>query len=118
MENIKEVLERVERMAKDPKTITVEDRAFLREVAPQLGVEIKNIRCRDCYTDAAILLVLKCREQLQPQEQDEDGRQYVLKRGVDIYFGSIRVNEATLTDELAERIIARGFDKKFFVKCK
>lgn len=116
MENIKEILERVERMAKDPKEITAEDRAFLREVAPQLGVEIKNTRCKDCYADAAILCVLKCREQLQPEE-DEDGRQYVLKKGVDLYFGTIRVNEVTLTDELAERIISQGFEKKYFAKC-
>lgn len=117
MENIKEVLERVERMAKDPKTITNDDRAFLREVAPQLGVTIKNTRCKDCYTDAAILCVLKCREQLQP-EQDEDGRRYVLRKGVDVYFGTIRVNEATITDELAARLIERGFERKFFVKCE
>ena len=117
MENVQEILERVERIAKDPKTITAEDRAFLREVAPQLGVTIKNTRCKDCYTDAAILCVLKCREQLQP-EKDEDGRRYVLKKGVDVYFGTIRVNEVTLTDELAERIIAKGFERKYFVKCE
>lgn len=119
MENVQEILERVERMAKDPKTITAEDRAFLREVGPQLGVEIKNKRCKDCYTDAAILCALKCRELLtEPKEKETDGRRYVLKKGVDVYFGTIRVNEVTLTDELAERIIARGFERKLFEKCE
>lgn len=118
MENVQEILERVERMAKDPQTITTEDRAFLREVAPQLGVTIKNTRCKDCYTDAAILCTLKCRELIEPKENENNERRYVLKKGVDVYFGTIRVNDVTLTDELAERIIAKGFERKLFEKCE
>ena len=47
-----------------------------------------------------------------------DTRRFILKPGVDVYFGNIRVNEATLTDELAERILERGFAADYFVKCE
>lgn len=118
MENVQEILKRVERIAKDPKTMTAEDRAFLREVAPELGVTIKNTRCKDCYTDAAILCAIGCKKMLAPENPQDDPRRYILKSGVDLYFGSIRVNEITLTDELAERIIAKGFERKYFAKCE
>ena len=118
MENIQEILERVKKIAKDPKTMTADDRAFLREVAPQFGVEIKNTRCKDCYTDAAILCAIECKKMLAPENPQDEQRRYILKSGVDVYFGSIRVNEITLTDELAERIIKRGFERKYFAKCE
>lgn len=97
------------------KGMTADDRAFVRELAKENGIEIKNTRCKDCYLDAAVALLRLDRESKRESENDE--RRYVLLPGVDVYFGSVRVNAETLTDELAERIIARGFEKKFFVKC-
>ena len=57
-------------------------------------------------------------EEGEKNETTATERAYILKPNVDVYFGSIRVNAATLTDELAERILARGFERKFFSKCK
>ena len=100
------------------KGMTADDRAFVRELAKENGIEIKNTRCKDCYLDAAVALLRLDREKKTAEsEQETDERRYVLRPGVDVYFGSVRVNAETLTDELAERIIARGFEKKFFVKC-
>ena len=100
------------------KGMTADDRAFVRELAKKNGIEIKNTRCKDCYLDAAVASLRLDREkETAESEQETDERRYVLRPGVDVYFGSIRVNAETLTDELAERIIARGFEKKFFVKC-
>ena len=63
---------------------------------------------------------MQCFSKVQEMEAKEgageDPRKYILKPGVDVYFGSIRVNETTLTDELAEYILARGFMRKYFLK--
>ena len=100
------------------KGMTADDRAFVRELAKENAIDIKNTRCKDCYLDAAVALLRLDREkETAENEQETDERRYVLHPGVDVYFGSVRVNAETLTDELAERIIARGFEKKFFVKC-
>lgn len=102
---------------KSARTLTEEDRLFLLSVANELGIEKggKN-GCVKCLHDLAVRCYNKIVENEKPE--DDDKRKYILKKGVDVYFGNIRVNEATLTDELAERILARGFERKFFAKCE
>lgn len=100
------------------KGMTADDRAFIRELAKQNGIVIKNTRCKNCYFDAAVDLSWKEKEkEIGAGAEKNADRRFVLRPGVDVYFGSVRVNAETLTDELAERIIARGFEKKFFAKC-
>lgn len=119
MENLQETINRLERLVKSPSTMSAEDRSFVREIAPEFGVEIRNTRCKDCYVDAATLCLIEARKRIAPEQKpEEDKRKYILKAGTDVYFGSVRVNEATITDELASRLIERGFERKFFVKCE
>ena len=119
MENLQETINRLERIVNNKSAISTEDRAFVREVAPEFGVEIRNTRCKDCYADAAVLCLIEARKRIAPEQKpEEDKRKYILKAGTDVYFGHVRVNEATITDELAARLIERGFERKFFVKCE
>lgn len=100
------------------KDLKKEDRERVQEIANQLGVTIHvKTRCKDCYADAIILLYREVNGRLAAEAAENDERSYILRPGVDVIFGRIRVNEATITDELAERLIARGFERKFFVKC-
>lgn len=102
---------------KAARSITDEDRTFLLWAG-----EVTNVQrggksgCVKCWHDYAMHIWNKLQEQAEPAQAD-DARKYILNKGVDVYFGNIRVNEATLTDELAERILARGFERKFFAKC-
>ena len=94
------------------KTFTKEEREFLRAEAERLNVPFEYRRgCRDCYTDLAI--------QLFVLTDKTENRKYILKDGVDFYLGvnnnRIRVNAATLTDDLAKKLIAAGY-QKYFVK--
>ena len=100
----------------NPQSMTKDDRDFVKECADELGVQIKNTRCRSCYYDAALDCVVRI-EKPEEKSAEKDDRRYVLRKGVDLLFGDIRVNAATMTDELAERIIARGFETKYFEKC-
>ena len=102
---------------KSARTLTEDDRYFLLFVANELGIERGGKSgCVKCWHDLAVRCYSKIAENEQPE--NDNTRKYILKKGVDVYFGNIRVNEATLTDELAERILARGFERKFFEKCE
>lgn len=101
---------------KAARTLTDEDKSFLLFAAEQANVQRSGKSgCVKCWHDLAV----RCYEALTAEDvQQDDGRAYILKQGVDLIFCGIRINAATLTDELAEKIIARGFDTNYFAKCK
>lgn len=100
--------------------LTADDKDFVRDRADVYGVnfEPKNTRCKSCYQDAALAVLSAIKANEPTPQENENAPRYILREGVDVYFGKIRVNAATISDELAERIIARGFEKKFFAKCE
>ena len=106
---------------KSARTITDEEKDFLNRLGSELGIERGGKSgCKKCWHDWAMrcwVSVSEREDESAPKSAETD-RKYVLKNGVDLFFGSIRVNEATLTDELAEYIISRGFEKKWFEKCE
>lgn len=92
---------------------TQEDKQFIKETAAALGVEFTpRPRCKNCYADTALILWRKLAE----NEQQDDGREWVLRPRVDILFSGVRVNEATLTDERAAHLVALGLPLSFFAK--
>lgn len=100
--------------------LTSAEKGIVQDLCVVLGIkfEPKSTRCKSCYQDAALQCYNEVMKRAAAEGEENDERCYILRDGVDVLFGSIRVNAATLTDELGERIIARGFDKKFFLKCK
>lgn len=89
---------------------TKTEKLVLETEAQERGIAL-NRQCPNCYVDAAAQIYASLPE---PATESASERKWVLRKGVDVLFGGIRVNEATLTDELAERIVARGFCKMFF----
>ena len=99
------------------KTLTKKDKTYIEGLCSTYDVKL-NKKCSSCYSDAILILIKKITEENLPKKETAttDNRKYILKSGVDVWFGSIRVNAVTLTDELAERIIARGFPTRYFDK--
>ena len=99
------------------KTVSKKDKAYSEGLCSTYDVKL-NKNCSSCYTDAILILIKKITEENLPKKETAttDSRKYILKSGVDVWFGSIRVNAITLTDDLAERIIARGFPVRYFEK--
>ena len=99
------------------KTLTKKDKTYIEGLCSNYEVKL-NKKCSSCYSDAILILIKKITEENLPKKETAttDSRKYILKSGVDVWFGSIRVNAVTLTDELAERIIARGFPTRYFEK--
>ena len=98
-------------------TLSKKDKTYIEGLCSDYDVKL-NKKCSSCYSDAILILIKKITEENLPKKETAttDNRKYILKSGVDVWFGSIRVNAVTLTDELAERIIARGFPTRYFDK--
>ena len=99
------------------KSLSKKDKAYIEGLCSTYDVKL-NKKCSSCYSDAILILIKKITEENLPKKETAttDNRKYILKSGVDVWFGSIRVNAVTLTDDLAERIIARGFPTRYFEK--
>lgn len=95
--------------------LTKNDKDYITKMSKEMGVAFSpRPHCPNCYADQAVLLWKAVKD---ADAAHQESPRYILKDGVDVIFGSIRVNSATLTDELAERILARGFDPIYFAKC-
>ena len=98
------------------KTLSKKDKAYIEGLCSTYDIKL-NKKCSSCYSDAILILIKKITEENLPKKETEtDNRKYILKEGVDVWFGSIRVNAITLTDDLAEKIIAKGFPTRYFEK--
>ena len=99
------------------KSLSKKDKAYIEMLCATYYIKL-NKKCSSCYSDAILILIKKITEENLPKKETAttDNRKYILKSGVDVWFGSIRVNAVTLTDELAEKIIARGFPTRYFEK--
>ena len=99
------------------KSLSKKDKTYIEMLCATYYVKL-NKKCSSCYSDAILILIKKITEENLPKKETAttDDRKYILKSGVDVWFGSIRVNEVTLTDDLAQRIIAMGFPTRYFEK--
>lgn len=122
IKNTDEIKERLRAIInKSARTLTDEEKDYLFSLGERLGIEKQGkFGCQKCWHDLAIRCWqdIAAREEKDAPKSAETDRKYVLKKGVDLLFGQIRVNEMTLTDELAEYIIGKGFEKKWFEKCE
>ena len=117
MEEINKLKEIYKKKTLSKATLSKKDKAYIEGLCSTYDVKL-NKKCSSCYSDAILILIKKITEENLPKKETAttDNRKYILKSGVDVWFGSIRVNAVTLTDKLAERIIARGFPTRYFEK--
>ena len=90
------------------ETLTTREKRFLKYEAERLGITpVIYAGCENCYKDLAV--------QIYAKEKAEADARFILNDGVDIIFGrnGVRVNAATLTDEIAIRLIKAGYTKLF-----
>ena len=90
------------------ETLTTREKRFLRYEAERMGIPVVvHTGCENCYRDLAV--------QIYAKQYSEENARFILKDGVDIIFGrnGVRVNAATLTDEVAERLIKAGHTHLF-----
>lgn len=115
-----EMIDRLTELTKDANAqMSKENKEYIAGACEALSIEFEpKSRCKDCYYDAAMQCLMKLRAKKAKECAKEDDRKFILRPNLDVYFGNVRVNESTITDDLARKLIAQGFDKKFFVKCE
>lgn len=112
-EKMETIIKQLKEIAgKTANQVTKADKEFIRQYADRYGVELPKDKpnCKSCYVDAAVQ-IYKAIKDAEPKPTD---RKYVLRDGVDVIWRGIRINEASVTDELAEKWIANGFPKVYF----
>ena len=117
MNEIEKLKEIYKKKTLSKATLSKKDKAYIEGLCTDYDVKL-NKKCSSCYSDAILILIKKITEENLPKKETAttDNRKYILKEGVDVWFGSIRVNAVTLTDDLAEKIIAKGFPTRYFDK--
>lgn len=105
--------ERIREIAgKDPRALTDEDKKYIREMSDEMGIAFSpRKRCANCYIDQAISIW----REMAKQDTSEE-RKFLLVPGTDVLFRGQRVNDATLTDEVAAELLAKGFPKYLFAR--
>ena len=117
MNEIEKLKEIYKKKTLSKATLSKKDKVYIEGLCSTYDVKL-NKKCSSCYSDAILILIKKITEENLPKKEiaTTDSRKYILKSGVDVWFGSIRVNAITLTDDLAQKIIARGFPTRYFDK--
>lgn len=105
-----ETIERV-RAIVERGSVTTDDKKFIEAKSKELNMEFnpKATKCKDCYIDQAFLIY---RELTKDIKSDGKAR---LRDDIDVIIDGIRINNATLTEELVERYRGKGLPEHWFV---
>ena len=96
--------------------LTLEDKQFIKDLSTQLNVKfVEREFCSDCYKDQ-IMVLLKVLTQ-QKIDNGEITADYVLRPDIDVIYNGLRINNATLTNDIAEEFLRMGL-RHWFMKVK
>jgi len=87
--------------------LTVEEKAFLRSEAEAVGLKVKKDGCRQCWSDLAVEVV-KAIEAAESVSVPRGTSKYKMVKGRDVIVRGRRINDQTLTDDLAEWLQSIG----------
>lgn len=106
----KDTKEWLREVATNRPALTEDEKQQIRELANAAGVTIRKTSCKDCYYDAAVEILSKTAKAEEPAPVS--GR-WAVRPGLDVIFRGKRVNADTITDDLAEWLLERGFPSYF-----
>lgn len=111
-------LEELRRIAaKLPSEVTAEEKEAIKTACEDAGIKFAiRKKCPNCIIDLAI----KAYGILNKDEQTEaeSTAKWAVRPGLDVVYRGRRINATTITDALAEEILAEGFPKMFLVERK
>lgn len=88
--------------------LTIEEKAFLRTEAETYGLKVKKEQCRQCWSDLAVELVKAIEGQTAEAVSVPRGTSWRMVKGRDVIVRGRRINDQTLTDDLAEWLRSVG----------
>lgn len=104
----KSIKTRLREIAECEGEIKERQRVYIREQAQAMGVPFVDNGCADCYRDMAVQLW-----RILCEQENDNGRKYLLRVGIDVIWKGERVNATCNDDELAA-LLQRGFPRNFF----
>jgi hypothetical protein len=98
------------------RNLTLEDKQYIKDLSTQLNVKfVEREFCSDCYKDQ-IMVLLKVLTQ-QKIDNGEITADYVLRPDIDVIYNGLRINNATLSNDIAEEFLRMGL-RHWFMKVK
>ena len=98
------------------QNLTLEDKQYIKDLSVQMNVKfVEREFCSDCYKDQ-IMVLLKVLTQ-QKIDNGEITADYVLRPDIDVIYNGLRINNATLTNDIAEEFLRMGL-RHWFMKVK
>lgn len=106
METIERLREIVER-----NNVTADDKRFIEAKSEELGLEFnpKSTKCKDCYVDQAVILHKELTKDIKSKCSAR------LRDDIDVIINGVRINNATLTDELVAKYRGNNLPEHWFV---
>ena len=104
----KEKISMLKALALKGGRLTVEEKAFLRSEAEAYGLMVKKEQCRQCWSDLAVELVQAIDGQTAEAVSVPRGTSWRMVKGRDVIVRGRRINDQTLTDDLAEWLLSVG----------
>lgn len=106
METIERLREIVER-----NSVTSDDKRFIEAKSEELGIAFnpKSTKCKDCYVDQAVILHKELTKDIKSKCSAR------LRDDIDVIINGVRINNATLTDELVAKYRGNNLPEHWFV---
>jgi len=102
--NYKQIFDNLKALQNRAFSLSKQDRKDIRDLSKEFNIEFayrKN--CSSCYADQIIVLLIRVKKELLPEENANCD--YVVIGDKDVKIRGVRINNGTITNELAEWLI-------------
>ena len=110
-------MERFDKLKKlfEASSLNDEDKAFIRDMCKEfhLSFEPRNTRCQNCYKDQIIIIM----NEIKKKQAPKTGCKWSVVEphgSVGLIINGELVNNSTINNGLAKRVIAAGFGKYLY----
>ena len=112
------------KMAVEGQKLSKADKAELRAMFAQYGVNVKKNGCSNCWADAAAEYMaaakadpnarLEGAQQKAEKVEQKPKAEYILKEGTRVRFLGMLITPETMDDEFEKRLLSLGFPLLYF----
>lgn len=97
--------------------LSQDDKDFIKYVSSELKIPfVARKNCKDCFKDQIIILCMALKKQLQPIENSNCD--FVVIGDLDVNIRGVRINNQTLTNDLANWLINTFKNHAKYIKRK
>ncbi len=115
--NYREIYENLKALQNRAFSLSKKDREFIRDLSNELKVSFTpRSKCADCYKDQIIILVIEVKKHVTIIENSNTV--YKMVNSKNINWRGFKINDETITDELADKFISNVRNWSNFIQKK